>query len=156
LFLQAEAQARFGSGAKALYDEAVKTNFSKYSDIVTSVTIPLDGSSYVAPGGAYEYPTSGTLEQKIEAIITQKWVAGFPGNGFEAFFDKNRTGYPKTSLVAQTDPSYIPGQLVYSLAGATEGKKFPKRIVYPQEETNTNTSSPALIKITEPVWWAKN
>ena len=56
----------------------------------------------------------------------------------------------------QTDPSYIPGQIVYSLGGVTEGKKFPKRIVYPQEETNTNTSTPALLKITEPVWWAQN
>ncbi|MBF2709708.1 SusD/RagB family nutrient-binding outer membrane lipoprotein [Flavobacterium soyangense] len=147
LFLQAEAKARFGSGDKALYDAAVTENFNKYK---------LVASSYIATGGVYEYPTSGTLEQKIEAIITQKWIAGFPGNGFEAFFDKNRTGYPKTSLVPQTDPGYIPGQIVYSVGGATEGKKFPKRLVYPQEETNTNTSTPALLKITEPVWWAKN
>jgi hypothetical protein len=156
LFLQAEAQARYGIGDKALYDEAVKTNFSKYSNTIASVKVPLDGSPYVALGGAYAYPAAGTLDQKIEAIITQKWIAGFPGNGFEAFFDKNRTGYPKTSLVPQTDPTYIPGQIVYSLGGATEGKKFPKRIVYPQEETNTNSSTPALLKITEPVWWAQN
>lgn len=145
LFLQAEAQARYGSGDKALYDAAVTENFHKYG---------LDASSFIA--GVYKYPATGTLDQKVEAIITQKWIAGFPGNGYEAFFDKNRTGYPKTSLVKQSDPNYIPGQLAYSLAGATEGKKFPKRIVYPQEETNTNTSTPALLKITEPVWWAQN
>jgi hypothetical protein len=147
LFLQAEAKARFGTGDKALYDAAVTENFHKYG---------LDASTYIAPSGVYAYPTAGTLDQKIEAIITQKWIAGFPGNGFEAFFDKNRTGYPKTSLVPQTDANYIPGQITYSIGGATEGKKFPKRIVYPQEETNTNTSAPALLKITEPVWWAQN
>lgn len=147
LFLQAEAQARYGTGDKALYDAAVTENFNKYG---------LNASTYIASGGVYAYPATGTLDQKIETIITQKWIAGFPGNGYEAFFDKNRTGYPKTSLVPQTDPSYIPGQIVYSLGGGTEGKKFPKRIVYPQEETNTNTSTPALLKITEPVWWAQN
>lgn len=147
LFLQAEAQARYGTGDKALYDAAVTENFNKYG---------LNASTYIASGGVYAYPATGTLDQKIETIITQKWIAGFPGNGFEAFFDKNRTGYPKTSSVPQTDPSYIPGQIVYSLGGVTEGKKFPKRIVYPQEETNTNTSTPALLKITEPVWWAQN
>lgn len=145
LFLQAEAQARYGSGDKALYDAAVTENFTKYG---------LDASTFIA--GSYKYPSTGTLEQKVEAIITQKWIAGFPGNGYEAFFDKNRTGYPKTSSVLQADPNYIPGQIVYSLGGATEGKKFPKRIVYPQEETNTNSSTPALLKITEPVWWAQN
>ena len=147
LFIQAEAQARFGSGDKALYDAAVTENFNKYE---------LDASTYIDAGGAYEYPTLGTLENKIEAIITQKWIASFPGNGFEAFFEKNRTGYPKTSLVPQSDENYVPGQLAYSINGATTGGKFPKRIVYPQEETNTNTSTPALIKITEPVWWAQN
>ena len=146
LFLQAEAQARFGSGDKALYDAAVTENFNKYE---------LDGLPYIAVDGAYKYPNSGSLEDKIEAIITQKWIASFPGNGFEAFFEKNRTGYPKTSLVPQSDENYVPGQLAYSVNGATGGK-FPKRIVYPQEEINTNSSTPALIKITEPVWWAQN
>lgn len=145
LFLQAEAQARYGSNGETLYNAGVIENFKKYG---------LNASSFLT--GVYKYPTAGTLEQKIEAIITQKWISGFPGNGFEAFFDKNRTGYPKTSLVKQTDPNYIPGQITYSIGGSTEGKKFPKRIVYPQEEKNTNTSAPALLKITEPVWWAKN
>lgn len=146
LFLQAEAQARYGSGDKALYDAAVTENFNKYE---------LDASSFISTTGKYAYPITGTLEEKIEAIITQKWIAGFPGNGFEAFFDKNRTGYPKTSAVPQSDPSYIPGQITYSVAGATGGK-FPKRIVYPQEEKNSNTNAPALLKITDPVWWAQN
>lgn len=146
LFLQAEAQARFGSGDKALYDAAVAENFNKYS---------LDATSFTEANGVYEYPASGTLDQKISAIITQKWIASFPGNGFEAFFEKNRTGYPKTSAVSQSDPDYVPGELVYSVNGATQGK-FPKRIVYPQEETNTNKNTPTILPITEPVWWAQN
>jgi hypothetical protein len=142
LFLQAEAQARYGSGDKALYDEAVKENFNKYS---------LDGTAFIATGGAYEYPSTG-LDSKIEAIITQKWISCFPGNGFEAFFEKNRTGYPKTSAVPQTSELYVPGQITYSINGATSGL-FPKRIVYPQTEKNTNTNTPALLPITTSIWW---
>lgn len=143
LFLQAEAQARYGSGGQAEYNAAVTENFAKYG---------LDATPFVAAGGAYEYPTAGNLEAKIEAIITQKWISSFPGNGFEAFFETNRTGYPKTSPVPQTDGTYVPGELAYSVNGATQGN-FPKRIVYPQEETNTNSNTPALSPITTPVWW---
>jgi hypothetical protein len=157
LFLQAEAQVRFGSSviAKTLYDKAVIKNFEKYIVDIEKKT-PLDGTSYVAIGGAYEFPSSGTLDEKIKAIITQKWVSNFPGNGFESFFDTNRTGYPKVSAVSPKDPAYIPGELTYSLGGATGGL-FPKRIVYPQEETNTNPNTPltSVYKITTPVWWAK-
>lgn len=141
LFLQAEAQARFGSGGQAEYEAGVLENFSKYG---------LDGSALVA--GAYAYPAAGTLDDKIEAIITQKWISSFPGNGFEAFFETNRTGYPRISAVPQTDVNYEPGELAYSVNGLTNGL-FPKRIVYPQEETNTNNNTPALVPITTPVWW---
>jgi hypothetical protein len=147
LFLQAEAELRFGSNAKAkkFYDDAVIENFNKYG---------LSGASFIAVGGAYEYPNSGTFDNKLESIITQKWISSFPGNGFEGFFEKNRTDYPKTSSVTQTDPAYVPGEITYSANGATGGK-FPKRIVYPQEETNTNSNTPStsLFKITVPVWW---
>jgi hypothetical protein len=142
LFLQAEAMERFngGTGAKALYDAAVNANFTRYG---------LSGAAFVA--GSYAYPT-GTLENKIEAIIVQKWIASFPGNGFEAFFEKNRTGYPKTSAVAQSSGSYVSGQFAYAKNGTTGGL-FPRRLAYPLSERNANPNVPALVPITTPVWW---
>lgn len=142
LFLQAEAMERFngGTGAKALYDAAVNANFTRYG---------LSGALFVA--GPYAYPT-GTLENKIEAIIVQKWIASFPGNGFEAFFEKNRTGYPKTSAIYQDNVNYVPGQFVYAKNGTTGGL-FPRRIAYPLTERNANPNVPALVPITTPVWW---
>ncbi len=127
LFLQAEAELRVnggGAASKALYDAAVIHNFNRYS------LIPI-------LSGAYAYPVAGTFNQQLEAIITQKWIAAFPGNGFEAFFDQLRTGYPVLS---------------YSVNGSTGGL-FPKRIVYPLSERNANPNSPALVPITTPVWW---
>jgi hypothetical protein len=151
LFLQAEALARYfgGVGAKAKYDAGVLEAFKRYSKNGT----PLDGATFTAPGGAYEYP-NGTLDANIKAIITQKWVSGFPGNGFEAFFDQNRTGYPKISAVPQADDTYIPGELAYSIEGSTGGV-FPRRFVYPNTVQTTNRFAPDLETITTPVWWAK-
>lgn len=145
LFLQAEVAVRYknGSGAKALYDAAVLENFSKWGE---------DGSTFVASGGAYEFPSGGSMEEQIDAIITQKWVASFPGNGFESFFEWHRTGYPDTSPVAQDDISYVPGEIVYSIEGATNGV-FPQRIVYPNTETSRNSNSASFELITVPVWW---
>ncbi|HWR94942.1 MAG TPA: SusD/RagB family nutrient-binding outer membrane lipoprotein [Flavobacterium sp.] len=156
LFLQAEALLRYkgDAGAKDLYDQAVIHNFQRYTKVVDEKDVKLDGSPYVAAGGAYEYPSSGSSDDKLEAIIVQKWAASFPGNGFEAFFEKNRTGFPRTSAVPQSSALYIPGQITYSVNGATEAGKFPKRIEYPLSERNANANAPDLVEITVPVWWA--
>jgi hypothetical protein len=146
--LQAEALERYygGNGAKALYDDAVVEAFNKFN---------LDGTSFVAAGGSYEYPTTGTFDDKLKAIITQKWLASFPGNGFESFFEQNRTGYPSISTVTQDDPAYVSGEITYSWNGATGGL-FPKRVVFPNRVITRNQNAPALVPITTPVWWDVN
>jgi Starch-binding associating with outer membrane len=145
-FLQAEARERYfaGNGAKALYDNGVLAAFS---------SVGQDGSSFIGSGDAYEYP-SGTTEQNIEAIIVQKW-ASFPyGVHFiEGWLERNRTGYPKTSPVYSTDPSYIPGQFVVSKNSVLSAGQFPKRQVFPDVEISTNPNTPAQVPITTPVWW---
>jgi hypothetical protein len=147
-FLQAEARLRYygGDETKNLYDLGVEAAFS---------ALDYDGSSFVAPGGKYEYPVAGSMEQKIEAIIVQKWASFAYGcHSLEAFFERNRTGYPKTSAVYSTDISYVPGEFVYSATAVTSGK-FPKRLVYPNVERSRNKNTPAEVPITTPVWWAK-
>lgn len=153
LFLQAEAHERTGnsSTAQTLYEEAVTANFVRYKDEDGNT---LDATSLLS--GAYAYPSTGSLEEKIEAIITQKWSAGFPGNGIEAFFETNRTGYPKYSKFKQNESGYIIGELGYSIGGVTVDRKLPKRIPYPLSEINANPNTPNVQKITAPVWWAKN
>ncbi|MDI1257306.1 MAG: SusD/RagB family nutrient-binding outer membrane lipoprotein [Flavobacterium sp.] len=147
LFLQAEAYERYasGAGAKAAYDAGVTEALSKYGYSATA---------FIAPGGAYEYP-AGTFDQKLEAIIIQKWTTFFPGNGFEGFFEQNRTGYPEISDVPQSSETYVPGEFSYSVNGTTGGQ-FPKRLVFPSTVTSTNQNAPALIPVTTPVWWDVN
>jgi hypothetical protein len=145
-FLQAEARLRYfgGNGAKELYDLGVLAAFEALGE---------DGSSFIAPGGEYEYP-DGTFDENLEAIIVQKW-ASFPyGVHFiEGWFERNRTGFPKTSPVYSTDPSYIPGQFVVSKNSVLPAGEFPKRLVFPDAERSTNPNTPAQVPITTPVWW---
>lgn len=146
-FLQAEALTRYygGTGAKAAYDLGVATNFSKYS---------LSAAAFTDSAGKYEFPATGTAAQ-IEAIITQKWIASFPGNGYESFLEQNRTGYPKESVLPQSDEDYIPGQLSISVENVTGGK-FPRRVILPNTVKSRNPNAPALKAITAPVWWDVN
>ncbi|MFD2939495.1 SusD/RagB family nutrient-binding outer membrane lipoprotein [Flavobacterium notoginsengisoli] len=147
-FLQAEALTRYfgGAGAKAKYDEGVTVAMARFGGAA---------STFLGTGGKYEFPTTGTVQQKVEAIIMQKWVASFPGNGYESFFEQNRTGYPRISAVPQTSESYIPGQFRISVNSQT-GSLFPKRVVLPNSVKTRNPNAPALKLITDPVWWDVN
>lgn len=148
-FMQAEADLRFfgGNNAQALYNQGVMTAFGYYGQ---------DGSSYIAPGGVYAFPSGGSMDQKIQAIITQKWVSCAYGcHGIESFFEKNRTGYPLTSPVYSTSVAYVPGQLVISLNTVLEPGDLPKRFVYPYDERSKNPNTPVEVPITTAVWWGK-
>lgn len=146
-FLQAEALSRYygGTGAKAKYDAGVTASMTRWGGTA---------APFLAAGGDYEFPATGTAAQ-VEAVITQKWIASFPGNGYESFFEQSRTGYPKVSTVAQSSESYIPGQFSVSVENVTGGK-FPKRVVLPNNVKSRNPNAPALKAITEPVWWDAN
>lgn len=141
-FLQAEALERYygGAGAKAQYDAGITASFQRYGD---------NPATFLT--GVYAYPT-GTTEQKLEAIITQKY-ASFPGShALEAWFERNRTGYPRISTVYSTDPSYVPGQLVYPKNGITNGQ-FAKRLIWPDLERSRNSNTPTEEPLTKKVWW---
>jgi hypothetical protein len=147
-FLQAEARERYfaGAGAKALYDLGVQTAFVNMGSTIAAANTLL--------AGAYAYPVAGTLAQKIEAIIVQKWLSfGYGVHYIEGFFERNRTGYPKTSPVYSTSASYVPGQFVVSKNSVLAAGQFPKRLVYPDVETTRNENAPAVVPITTPVWW---
>lgn len=144
-FLQAEAVLRgYGTGdVKSLYDMGVNAAFAKYG---------LSGASYIMTGGVYEFPSSGSFDDKLEAIIVQKWASMAGSQGAEAFFERNRTGYPKESSVDTDNINYVPGEFTYSIAGVTNGN-FPKRLIFPNSEQSRNSNCPAPVAITEPVWW---
>lgn len=153
--LQAEAIIRgWGTGdAKALYDAAIGAEFTRKG--FSGLEIP-----FIAEGGAYEFPSAGSSENKLEAIIMAKWAAFAGSQCIEAFFETNRTGYPRISTVPSWvdgafNDNYAGGKLTYSLEGTTNGV-FPARMIYPQDEVNLNGNFPGQTSVIDKVWWDKN
>ena len=132
-FLQAEAKEWAGESGKANYDAGVLASFEKYG---------LNGASYIAANAAYAYPAAGTTEEKLEAIITQKWLDCVITNPLESFLEFNRTHYPKILIPSKTS--------------RTTGL-FPKRMPYSETESNRNPNcpDPNTISIGNKVWWDK-
>lgn len=79
---------------------------------------------------------SGTDAHKINQIIRQKWTA-WVGNGYEAWNDYRRTGYPR--LQPALNVSFTPN--------------IPQRLLYPPSEVAANGDNIPAVTIATPVWW---
>ncbi len=135
LFLQAEAALRgyaMGANAKAIYNDAITASFDMYG--VTGA-----GAFLATPAIDLDQVTSA--EEKLDRLITQKWVALNGRQGFEAWTELRRTGYP--SLINPSLSSVLP-------AG-----RIPERVPYPLSEAQRNSNAPAFVRLDVPVWWDK-
>lgn len=146
-FLQAEAILRTGGNPKVMYDLAVTTALMQYNE---------SAESFLESGGAYEFPSGGSFEEQLEAIIQQKWVALFQGtNSTEAYIEHVRTGYPTESDLPYGDENgYIYGQFTYPVNGVSSGV-FPKRLPSVKDENQNNQNADDLVDAFQPVWWNK-
>jgi len=130
-FLLAEANLWYGSDAiaKSYYELGIQASMAKFG--------ATDNPALYGPGGVYEYPAAG-FENKLKAIIVQKWIASANSESLEAFFDQNRTGYPNILTISPTNVT---------------GGKFPKRLIYPDSERKSNPNTPVQVPIYTKVWW---
>ncbi len=136
-FTQAEAALRLGQSAeevKALYDAGVEAAFTMWD---------LDGSSYVADGGAYEFDTAATEDEMLEQIMMQKWMAGARSCAWSVWFDVNRTGYPAR------------GEVFDTYSGELAAGTYPQRFMYPQRSALYNVNSPESEALNKKMWWHK-
>ena len=145
-FLQAEAELRYGTAGnvKAQYDAGILAGFAR---------LGFDGSAFIAPGGAYEFPAAGDMETKLKAIMTHKWACLAGAQNLEMFFETNRTGYPAQSAVTADDINYVPGELTYPVNAVLPVGSRPKRLLFPDIEKTRNENIPAEVPITTKVWW---
>lgn len=135
-FVMAEATLRFpqftGYNGKTLFEEGIESSFIRlgatgYASYMTSISA-LSGFSWDASAN------------KIEAIMTQKWIALMNVHAVESWIDYNRTKFPVTPL-AETN--------------AGVGK--PKRLMYPASEyvgngANVPAQTSATVFATGPFW----
>jgi len=131
-FLQAEAVARgwMTGDATTLYQKGITASFTAYN------AVP---GTYITTQVA-AFPA--TKAAQIGAIITQKYFAMACNQGFEAWTEWRRTGYP----------TFFVTPVVSSLPAGT----FPARFLYPNTELTRNPNFPGAKLITDKVWWDVN
>lgn len=88
-----------------------------------------------------QYPTGGTVQQKVRHIITQKWFSMTGNQGFEAWTEWRRTGYPDFFTVSAQ--SALPKTKAF----------LPRRFFYPDVEVQRNQNFPGQKLITDRVYW---
>jgi hypothetical protein len=168
-FLRAEGSVlgfEMGGTAQSFYEEGIRLSFEQWGAgdaseyIADATSMP---QAYSDPSNANQYNGSmstitiawdeaATLDQKVERIITQKWIANWL-NGCESWCDIRRTGYPKLIPVAAN----MSGGVVNSDLG-------PQRMPYPQEEYTNNSANVTeavnkylggIDNMAVTLWWAK-
>lgn len=140
MFLQAEAIARgyMAGDAQTMYELAIEESWLQWSG--SSVAYDTAFATYLAHPDV-TYPTGGSVEDQVKAIITQKWIAMNGTQNFEAWTEWRRTGYPANTFEISV------------VAGGTE---FPARLVYPAEELTTNGANVPSSTVFTKVWWDVN
>lgn len=166
LFMQAEIALRgWGEGdPKELYENAIKADIDRLHTIFSTeisdgdlTQISEDNISDMLTVD-YVFPINGTFDDKLEAIIVQKWIAMANIQGLEAFFEHNRTGYPTECLTLISDENfesdYKVGQFMIAVNGVLSAPiYFPKRLLFSSTEQNRNPHTPEVKSLNKPIWW---
>ena len=161
-FLQAEAVVRgfaIAGDAADLFKKGIEASFTylyKLPNNTVSGNPIADAAEYMAENDAsplVNFALATTVDQKIEAIITQKYIALNMVNSEEAWNEYRRTHYP--TLV--NSPSATATQTFASTQStATTPDRLPTRILYPSSEGSYNsTNMPKNISpFTSKIFWA--
>ena len=174
-FLMAEAALRewIPGDAEDLYEQGIRTSMEQHGVAIGDyLTVTENPAYYTDPNNAslwYDLSDSSaggdvtvawsnavTDSRKLEAIITQKWIANYP-LGFEAWCDFRRTNYPRMMPAAS---NLSPG----SIGGAVNSTRMARRLPYPVSEYNVNpvhvrSAVRELLggpdEFSTDLWWAK-
>jgi hypothetical protein len=165
-FLKAEAALRGWAGAgdaQDNYETGIQLSFDQHGAsgasayIADNTSTPADYVDPVNPVNSIAalssitvaWDAGATNEEKLERIITQKWIAMFP-EGQEAWSEFRRTGYPKIFPVASNQSG-----------GVIDTDIQIRRIPFADSELSTNPEgvADAVTKLGGPdnggtrLWW---
>lgn len=165
-FLKSEAALRNWTGAgdpQANYEQGINVSMNEWGASIGSYLSNSTGlpTAYTDPNNntnnspalstiTVKWDNGASNEQKLERVITQKWIAMFP-DGADAWADYRRTGYPKLFPV-----------VVNNSGGLINTNTQIRRIPYPQVEYQMNlTALNAAIQSTlggqdnggTRIWW---
>ncbi|MEE1946730.1 SusD/RagB family nutrient-binding outer membrane lipoprotein [Pedobacter sp. KR3-3] len=163
-FIQAEAAVVGVGGVSAanaqnLFDLGIEKSFVYLAEGPTNApgtNGTTDRTAYQTanPGNALvNFPTAGTVEQKKEAIITQKWIALNFVTCDEGFAEFRRTTYPR--IVNGSSDGTLSFASTKSVSTRTD--KLPVRSVYPSSEYSLNSANvPSVGPFTDRIFWDLN
>ncbi len=148
-FLQAEAVVRglLSTGdAKALFNNGIKASFNylyKLPDGTFEKDADINGDlAEYMDENAEEYLANFDLatstDKKIEAIITQKYIALNFIHGHEAWNEYRRTHYPK---IVNTAGANAYQTFASTQSQSTRPDRLPTRILYPSAEGSYNSAN---------------
>jgi hypothetical protein len=136
-FILAEATVRgwiTGTSAQTYYASGISSSM----DFVATFTpdhpdynhnMKMDAAYIAAYPSTAVVVLTGTAEQQIAQIITQKYLANFlQGSKYQSWFENRRTGYPVFALNSTTNLN-------------TPSTKFPLRWLYPSNELSYNSDN---------------
>ncbi len=144
------AASNFDAGVTA----AFKYNLTNESGTVTAdpATAYAKYQSDNSTSYLVNFALASSNAQKLEAIITQKYIALNFVNSEESWNEYRRTGFP---TVVPGGPAYA--TFASTVSESTRADKLPARILYPPSEGSYNTSNvPQNISpFTSTIFWAK-
>lgn len=135
--LQAEAALRWPSVFSAINAQAKFTNALTSNGIWIGVSTTAMNTYLASIATRPGLGWVGTNEQKLEALMTQKWITLTNVNPTEMFIEYNRTGMPYTPM-----------------ATTAQYPNKPYRLMYPFSEFSANTEN--VPNITSPQLFVKN
>ncbi|ANE52632.1 SusD/RagB family nutrient-binding outer membrane lipoprotein [Flavisolibacter tropicus] len=165
-FLQAEADVRTitSNNAKANFNKGLEASFrylmkdaagnvlaaaaaADSAVVATTKYVTANSSNYLV-----NFDAATTNQEKIEAIITQKYIALNMILSHEAWNEYRRTGYPK--IVAGSANSRL--TFASTVSQSTNTEKLPTRLLYPESEFryNQNNVPKGINAFTSKIFWA--
>jgi len=158
-FLQAEGVLKgiITGDTKTLFNAGITASFN-YLYQLPSKTVSgspsTDATAYItANSGSYlaNFDLATTADQKLEAIITQKYVALNFVNSHEAWNEYRRTQYPKIVANGNANQTFAS-----TVSESTRADKLPTRILYPASEAQYNPDNAISVSpFTSLIFWAK-
>jgi len=160
LFMLAEVDVRYftGNNAQTYYNNAILADYTRLNTIFAEEIA--DGDLTILNTSASFTLSGSTTEAKIENIIIQKWIAAANIQGIDAFFDHNRTGYPREyeKLISdeEFEDDYTKGFWTVAVNAVTASPYyFPKRLLVSSTEINRNPNASEIeVKsVNVKTWW---
>ena len=150
-FILAEARERgfVSSGdAETFYLNGINSSFAYYTERLAVAGLP-EILEVITPDAGYfaqaDVAYTGSTEERLEKIGTQKWIALF-FNGMEAWFDWRRTGIPTITPGPAAVQSTVPVRFIYPSASQSLNL----------ESYNAVISRQGPDELTTRVWWDVN